>query len=109
MNYTKTLAKYDVTPKLISTTYFPKSKSEIMKNNQLQIKVKSGSKNNTTIIINANGIKRRPILKDKKEHLLFLSLLAEILILIINLILKCYENDYHNSNYLYILFVYAEL
>ena len=80
-----------------------------MKNNQLQVKVKNGSIKNTTIIINADAVKNRPILKDKKENLLFLLLLAKILILIINLILKCYENDYHNSNYLYFLFVYAEL
>ena len=80
-----------------------------MKNNQLQVKVKNGSIKNTTIIVNADAVKKRPILKDKKENLLFLLLLAKILILIINLILKCYENDYHNSNYLYILFVYAEL
>lgn len=80
-----------------------------MKNNQLQVKVKNGSIKNTTIIINADAVKNRPILKDKKENLLFLLLLEKILNLIINLILKCYENDYHNSNYLYILFVYAEL
>ena len=79
-----------------------------MKNNQLQVKVKNGSIKNTTIIVNADAVKKRPILKDQKENLLFLLLLAKILILI-NLILKCYENDYHNSNYLYILFVYAEL
>ena len=66
-----------------------------------QFKIKQDSKRKTVQI----QIK----LKYRDRQLLSLSLLAEILILIINLILKCYENDYHNSNYLYFLFVYAEL
>ena len=80
-----------------------------MKNNQLQIKVKSGSKNNTTIIINADAVKNRPILKDKTENLLFLLLLEKILNLIINLILMSDEKDYHNNNSLHFHIIYAEV
>lgn len=80
-----------------------------MKNNRLQIKVKNGSKKFTTIIINANAINRQEKLKDNKQKLLVILLIAKILILIINLIHMCYENNYHNSNSLYFLFVYAEL
>ena len=94
-------AKSDVTPKLISTTYLSNSKLITMEINQLQVKVKNGSKKNATIIINTNNIKKRLILKDEKQPLLFLLLLAKILILIINLILMFYENDSHNSNFLH--------
>lgn len=80
-----------------------------MEINQFQVKVKNGSNKNTTIIINANYKKIRVVLKDEKQRLVYLLLIARILILIINLILMFYENDCHNSNFLHFHFIYAEL